>query len=100
MNNKYGFGESIELPKPKDTVKPKLEDSSQNSINDAVMAGQALGFVDREPNTHLKPGPKRKEAQDKVTIPGPKRIIDAFRNHCKKHNMTLWEGLESLMGKN
>ena len=65
---------------------------------DAVEAGTTLGFVSREPTiAKRKPGPKRTEAQDKVSIPGPKRVIDQFRAFCTEQNVTLWEGLDILL---
>jgi len=94
--SKYGFGGGIELPKQRDSSKsrPKIEPSN---IEKAVQAGSELGFVSREPSSRLKPGPKRTEPQDKVSIPGPKRVIDDFRNFCRSENVTLWQGLERLM---
>jgi hypothetical protein len=45
----------------------------------------------------LKPGPKRKEPQDKISIPGPKRVVDALRTFCSMRDRTLWQGLELLL---
>jgi hypothetical protein len=45
----------------------------------------------------LKPGPKRKEPQDKISIPGPKRVVDDFRTFCSTRDLTLWQGLELLL---
>lgn len=95
MNSKYGFGGGIELPKA-DTPKPRAV-PDQNAVNEAVEAGTALGFISREPATKRKPGPKRSEPQDKVSIPGPKRVIDTFRAFCTEQNVTLWEGLDILL---
>lgn len=94
--SKYGFGGGIELPGTTEptTPRPKIELAT---IEKAVQAGSELGFVSREPSTRLKPGPKRREPQDKVSIPGPKRIVDEFRAYCRHHNLTLWEGLERLL---
>jgi hypothetical protein len=96
--SKYGFGTEagIELPKADISAKqrPKVE---TESVEKAVQAGSELGFVSREPSVRLKPGPKRTEPQDKVSIPGPKRVVDDFRNFCRSHNMTLWQGLEYLL---
>lgn len=95
MSGKYGFGGGIELPKvdrPKPRHAPDME-----ALKEAVEAGTTLGFVSREPTTKRKPGPKRTEAQDKVSIPGPKRVIDQFRSFCNEHNVTLWEGLDLLL---
>ena len=94
--SKYGFGGGIELPKAREPAKPRPQ-IEPASIERAVQAGSELGFVSREPSTRLKPGPKRREAQDKVSIPGPKRIIDEVRAYCRHHNLTLWEGLEQLL---
>ena len=70
----------------------------QGALKDAVEAGTTLGFVSREPAAaKRKPGPKRTEAQDKVSIPGPKRVIDQFRTFCTEQNVTLWEGLDLLL---
>ena len=96
--SKYGFGGGIELPQPsKDSkARPKVE---PDSVEKAVEAGKSLGFVSREVSTRLKPGPKRKEAQDKVSIPGPKRVVDEFRAFCQERNITLWQGLELLLSE-
>jgi hypothetical protein len=95
MSGKYGFGGGIELPKI-DTPKPRLA-LDQRALKDAVEAGTTLGFVSREPAAKRKPGPKRTEAQDKVSIPGPKRVIDQFRAFCTEQSVTLWEGLDLLL---
>lgn len=96
MSGKYGFSGGIELPKTTKSPKPRPKVDG-SSLTKAVKAGADLGFVSREPNTRLKPGPKRKEPQDKVSIPGPKRVVDDFRNFCSFRNLTLWQGLELLL---
>jgi hypothetical protein len=94
--SKYGFDDKIELPKPTATPKSRpVVDTG--GFKKAVRAGSELGFVDREPSRHLKPGPKRKEPQDKVSIPGPKRVTDEFRDFCRVRDITLWQGLELLL---
>lgn len=96
--SKYGFGGGVKLPdpvpsKPREAVDPR-------SLEQALAAGEELGFVSREaPASRRKPGPKRTEPQDKVSIPGPKRVIDAFRRYCTEENVTLWQGLEQLLEK-
>lgn len=95
MSGKYGFSGGIELPKAEPTKPRAVPD--QHAIKDAVDAGSALGFVSREPSAKRKPGPKRSEPQDKVSIPGPKRVIDRFRAFCTEQNVTLWEGLDLLL---
>lgn len=93
---KYGFGGGIELPKTTNPPKPRPQIEAE-SVEKAVQAGSQLGFVNREPTTRLKPGPRRTEPQDKVSIPGPKRIVDEFRNFCRSNDLTLWQGLEYLL---
>ena len=95
MSGKYGFWGGIELPKA-DSPKPRLV-PDQSALKEALEAGVTLGFVSREPTARRKPGPKRTEAQDKVSVPGPKRVIDQFRAFCTEQNVTLWEGLELLL---
>ena len=97
MSGKYGFGGGIELPKV-DSPKPRPV-PDQSALQEAVAAGTALGFVNREPVAvdKRKPGPKRTEAQDKVSIPGPRRVIGQFRTFCTEQDVTLWEGLELLL---
>ena len=99
MNDKssrYGFGGGgIELPKPA-TPTPRAP-MDRSALREAVQAGAELGFVSREAGAKRKPGPKQKEPQDKVSIPGPKRVVDQFRAYCIEQNVTLWEGLEMLL---
>ena len=97
--SKYGFGGGgIQLPKP-DIIPKSRPNIEPQAVEKAVQAGVEQGFVSREPSTRLKPGPKRKEAQDKVSIPGPKRVVDDFRAYCRTRNLTLWEGLEQLLAE-
>jgi hypothetical protein len=96
MSGKYGFSSGINLPKTTPAPKPRPK-VDRSSLDEAVKAGADLGFVSREPTTRLKPGPKRKEPQDKVSIPGPKRVVDDFRAFCSTRDLTLWQGLELLL---
>lgn len=93
--SKYGFGGGIQLPKME--AAPPRQRQEAPDLSKALRAGNDLGFVSREPSNRRKPGPKRTEAQDKVSIPGPKRIIDRYRAHCAERNLTLWQGLEELL---
>lgn len=93
--SKYGFGGGLDLPAP--TPPRTRAPVDKVALQEAVTAGEQLGFVSREPLAKRKPGPKRTEAQDKVSIPGPKRVIDAFRQYCAEENVTLWQGLEALL---
>jgi len=95
MSAKYGFAGGVELPKtPRSKSKATVDPPA---LSEAVRAGEDLGFVSREPSMRRKPGPKRKEPQDKLTIPGPKRVTDEFRSFCAKRNLTLWQGIEMLL---
>lgn len=93
--SKYGFGGGIQLPKQEPAPRRPRQDAPD--LSKAIKAGNDLGFVNREPSMRRKPGPKRTEPQDKVSIPGPKRIIDRYRAYCTDHNLTLWQGLEALL---
>lgn len=95
MSGKYGFGGGIDLPATQSGR--TRADLDSTTLRNAVIAGEHLGFVAREPNQRRKPGPRRTEAQDKVSIPGPKRVTDAFRAYCTAENLTLWQGLEQLL---
>ena len=95
--SKYGFSGGIELPKTTTSATPPRKKIEAASVERAVQAGSQLGFISREPSTRLKPGPKRTEPQDKISIPGPKRVVDDFRNFCRVRNLTLWQGIDYLL---
>ena len=97
MSGKYGFSGSIGLPAQGEPAHRAPVD--RTVLKEAVRAGNELGFVDREAPVRRKPGPKRTEPQDKVSIPGPKRVIDQYRDFCIKQDVTLWRGLEILLSK-
>jgi len=94
--SKYGFSGGIDLPQTAPD-RPARRKVDTDSLTQAVQAGNGLGFVSREPARRTKPGPKRREPQDKVSIPGPKRVTDEFRAFCRERDLTLWEGLELLL---
>ena len=98
MSGKYGFGGGIDLPTSTPAPRPQPKTDTQ-ALDRAVRAGNELGFVSREPSKRLRPGPKRKEPQDKVSIPGPTRVTDEFRAFCAARDLTLWQGLEMLMSE-
>ena len=97
MNGKYGFGGGIDLPTQDEPEHRAPVD--RTVLKKAVRAGNELGFVDRESPVRRKPGPKRTEPQDKVSIPGPKRVIDQYRDFCIEQDVTLWRGLELLLSE-
>ena len=98
MSGKYGFNSGIELPSQSRTAERDPLDLA--ALKEAVRAGNELGFVDRDPPARRKPGPKRTEPQEKVSIPGPKRVIDKYRDFCIEQDVTLWRGLEILLSEN
>ena len=95
MSGKYGFNGTIDLPTQGEPAHRVPVDHTV--LKEAVKAGNELGFVARDLPVRRKPGPKRIEPQDKVSIPGPKRIIDRYREFCIEQDVTLWRGLELLL---
>ncbi len=73
------------------------------ALDDAIEAGRGLGFVSRDPvavepePVRRKPGPRRRERQDRLSVSGPRRITGAFRAYCTRLGLTHWEGLARLM---
>ena len=98
MAGKYGFGGGLNLP-PQKVENAEADRPDIENVKRAVGEGEKLGYVRREGSKRLKPGPKRTEVQGKVSIPGPKRVIDDFRGYCSSNNLTLWQGLERLLEK-
>ncbi|WP_028031084.1 hypothetical protein [Gemmobacter nectariphilus] len=97
QDDKYGFG-GIQIPQDLTAAVSKKTDKEPVDLHEALKAGEKLGFVRREPaQQRRKPGPRRTEPQDKVSIPGPKRVIDDFRDYCDAEGLTLWQGLEVLL---
>lgn len=93
--SRYGFGTGgIALP---ETPAPARERIDPETLGQAVEAGRELGFAPREPEPRRKPGPKRREPQVKMSIAGPKRVLDPFRAYCDARELTQWEGIERLM---
>ncbi len=106
MSSKYGFDqepEPVTLPSPKRTTRRGESPSNAHNATAeaAANAGEALGFVDRTPdkkrNLKLNPGRKRTEEQDRITIPGPKRVIDRLRTIAKLNNVPVWRALEMAL---
>ena len=97
MSGKYGFSGGIDLPTQDEPAHRAPVD--RTILKEAIRAGNELGFVDRDPSVRRKPGPKRTEPQDKISIPGPKRVIDRYRDFCSEQDVTLWRGLEILLSE-
>lgn len=107
--SKYGFADddlpeepapaTISLPKPK---KKAADKPAPEALREAVRAGEALGFVSREPDAKpaaRRPG-RRKAAEptDQLNIFGPVRVIQAFRDYCDREGLqNYWTGIERLL---
>ncbi|MDH7803769.1 hypothetical protein P3T31_003830 [Rhizobium sp. AN70] len=79
----YGFDkplDTVKLPQP--SVPTKQAETAHVDIAAIAQAGNNLGFKSREATMRRKPGPRRTEQQDKITVTGPKRIIDQLKAHC------------------
>lgn len=95
----YGFPkddapatDTVKLPPVKARPAERAPDIAR-----ALQAGQELGFVPRDIVTRRKPGPKRKEAQDRLTMTGPKRIIDRLKAYSDKEGLSYCEAIEALL---
>lgn len=96
MSN-YGFGEKptgvVQLPSPVREAAPVKPPMSQ-----VLQAGAELGFVSREAVARRKPGPRRTEAQDKITVTGPKRVLDRLKAYCDaRGGVSYCEAIEALL---
>ena len=96
MSN-YGFGEKttgvVQLPQ-----QPREAATAKPVMSQVLQAGAELGFVSREAATRRKPGPRRIEAQDKITVTGPKRVIDRLKAYCDAHGgVSYCEAIEALL---
>lgn len=95
----YGFGDKVKV----DTL--KLPESSRKPVTPAanmakvLQSGQELGFVSREASGRRRPGPKRTEAQDKITVTGRKRTIDRLKSYCDREGISYCEAIERLLDK-
>jgi hypothetical protein len=102
----YGFGDEppagqgtpagLTLPPRKDsTPRPALA-----PLEAALDAGKAAGFVSREPSAaRRKPGPRRTEPQAKLTLTGPKRVLDQLQAYCDAEGLPYWQAIEGLLSK-
>lgn len=92
----YGFGDTkspISLP-----TQPARKEKPTEALVQALDAGKKLGFVSREGQGRRKPGPKRKEPQSKLTLTGPKRVLDRLQARCDAMGgVAYWEAIETLL---
>lgn len=101
----YGFDNSAATAEsvPLDTVRlptPKARETAPVAapMPQVLQAAAELGFVSRDVSARRKPGPKRKEAQDKITVTGPKRIMDRLKAYCDaKGGISYCDGIEALL---
>lgn len=100
---KYGFEQSTDAPLPMETVKlppaPAAKKPEPVNLGQVLQAGSALGFVSRDAGpARRKTGPKRTEPQDKITIAGPKRIIDRLKAYCDREGgLTYHAAIDALL---
>lgn len=93
----YGFGKSdgepVKLPQVSKAAPEKRGD-----MTGVLQAGSELGFVSRDTSARRKPGPKRTEPQDKITVAGRKRVIDRLRAYCdSRGGLSYCDAIEALL---
>ena len=93
---KFGFGDDggdeIKLPPPKKTSKGSKK-AAKTEVENAVRAGEQLGFVNRTQPRRRKPEP-----QDKLLVTGPKSVIDRYREYCDETSASsYWRALDELL---
>jgi hypothetical protein len=47
--------------------------------------------------TTMKAGPKRREPRTVLTMNGPERVLNGFRQYVDEQEIPQWEALEKLM---
>ncbi|MCV6547751.1 MAG: hypothetical protein OIF56_10795 [Cohaesibacter sp.] len=96
----YGFNKSEHSPDPAITLPaPKKEKpDSRQAVSKALDAGKKLGFVSRQTQTRRKPGPRRTEAQGKLTLTGPQRVIERLQAYADSlGGVPYWQAVEKLL---
>lgn len=92
----YGFGDKttgvVQLPQ-----QPREAAPIKPALSQVLQAGAELGFVSREA-TRRKPGPRRMEAQDRITVTGPKRVIDRLKAYSDTMGgVSYCEAIDALL---
>lgn len=67
--------------------RPKIFPSSvqsPRSLHDVRVDGDDAFELNDERVRRIKPGPRRREQRDKITVAGSKRILDRFKSYCQK----------------
>lgn len=80
------------------SIKPSLPQTNTGELERTDKAGEALGFVSREPST-AKVVRRRREIGPTVAINtrAPERVADPFIQFCEENRYSYWEGIEELM---
>lgn len=95
----YGFDkpmDAVQLPKLREKALDKP--AAAPAMTTVLQAGAELGFVSREVSARRKPGPKRTEPQDKITVTGPKRVMDRLKAYCDKQGgISYCDAIETLL---
>lgn len=95
---KYGFNDKTDAVKlPSQAAQRKPEPAPDFAR--IRQTGAELGFVPRDAApARRKTGPKRTEPQDRVTITGPKRVLDRLKAYCdQRGGISYHEALEILL---
>jgi hypothetical protein len=93
-NNSAPALDAVKLPTPK----PREAAPVAAPAPQVLQAAAELGFVSREVSARRKPGPKRKEPQDKITVTGPKRVMDRLKAYCDRiGGVSYCDGIEALL---
>lgn len=54
--------------------------------------------ADTSPSMRKRPGRPRREAQTRVSLAGPVRVIERFQRFCLENgDITYWQGVEQLL---
>lgn len=99
----YGFDKS-NAPAATDAVKlppvrskPAETPVAAPTLTRALQAGAELGFVSRDTTDRRRPGPKRREPQDRISIAGPKRVLDRLKAYCDREGVSYCEAIEAML---
>lgn len=84
------------LKKVKTAKVSKAERVSDKSTRALDVVAEEQGWKSRSPK---KPGPKRREPRTVLTMNGPKRVLDAFRDYADQNEVSQWQALEIMMKK-
>lgn len=94
----YGFDDSdetIELPSVSKNKPQKKQPPAPTDKAKLEQTGERLGFVSRRVTKRRRPGPRRTEEQDKLTLTGPKRVLDLLRQKSEEMDgAPYWQVLE------